>query len=172
MDRRLVIVVSFLVVVAIVIGYIVINIGFFGEGQVRAKLHVDPQTSMRAVGESFAVNVSVSNVTDFFGWEFRLGWNATVLEVVNVTEGSFLRSGGDTFFTFKVNSTVGFVLADSSLLESDVAGVNGSGTLVTVQFRVKESGKCDLDLYDTYLISSSEQSIVHTIVNGRFSATS
>jgi len=130
-------------------------------------VYVDPQTSVGTIGQNFTINIDISNVIDLYGWEFKLGWNSTILDAVSVAEGSFLKSGGETFFTYKVNNTEGFVLADCTLL-GDVSGVHGNGTLASVEFHVKTYGNCTLDLYDTTLVGSSEQPIEHTAIDGYY----
>jgi len=162
MDRKIIIVISLLVVLLIAIVFFIMVGG-------RETLYVDPQKSVGAVGQSFTVDISVSNVNDLYGWEIKFGWNATVLDAVSVTEGSFLKGGGDTFFTNQTNNTMGFVRVDCTLL-GDVSGVSGSGTLVTIQFYVKKSGDCGLDLYDTRLVNSMEQPIAHAVTDGYFNA--
>ena len=131
---------------------------------------VNPQEVRCPVGENFTIEIEISNVTDLYGWEVRLKWNVTVLEALEVNEGNFLKNGGQTFFTYKLNNTVGYVIADCTLL-GDVAGVNGSGTLATIKFYTKRIGESPLDLYNTTLINSYEQSIQHVAVDGYYRTT-
>jgi hypothetical protein len=135
-------------------------------------LYVDPQTVQGTISESFTVNISISKVTDLYGWEFKLSWNTSLLNVTNVSEGSMLRSNGNTFFAPQLNSTAGHLIADCTLVTpigSNVSGVSGDGMLLIVQFQVKGSGACDLNLYDTQLLDPNGQHISHMIHNGRFS---
>jgi len=134
-------------------------------------LYVDPKTIGRTLGQDFIININISNVTDLYGWRFKLRWNATILDVVNVTEGAFLKNGGETYLVPpKINNTAGYIALDCTLLE-DIPGIDGNGALATIQFHVKESGSCDLDLYDTLLLNSSlePQPIAHTVSDGHFS---
>lgn len=95
-------------------------------------------------------------------------WNSTLLDAVNVVEGSFLKQGGNTLFiTPTINNTEGYMIVDCTLL-GDIPGVSGNGTLATVEFHVKTEGECTLDLYDTTLVSSFEQPITHTVTDGHF----
>jgi hypothetical protein len=132
-----------------------------------ATIYVDPQTSVGTIGQNFAVNINISDVVDLYGWEFKLGWNSTILDAIAVTEGPFLKRGDSTFFTYKINNTEGFVLVDCTLL-GDIPGVGGNGTLATIEFHVKTVGECTLDLYDTILVSSAEQPIPHTAIDGYY----
>lgn len=113
------------------------------------------------------MDICVSNVIDLYGWEFKLGWNTTILDAVSVSEGQFLKSGGATFFTYKINNTLGYMVVDCTLLGS-VSGVSGSGILATVKFYVEGVGECPIDLYDSVLINSAEEAIKHTAVDGYY----
>jgi len=166
MNKKIVSIIIFLLaILTIALAYIIIN------KPTSAALYVYPETIQGNVGQDFTVNVNISNVVDLYGWGFKLRWNITIFDVVNITEGAFLRSGGNTFFVPQINNTVGYVIIDCTLL-GNISGVSGNGALATIQFHVKESGHCDLDLYDTMLINSSEQSITHTLIDGYFNSTS
>jgi len=128
-------------------------------------ISVNPLTSSALVGQNFTIDINISDVFDLYGWEFRLRWNSTLLDVVNVTEGSFLKQGGNTFFTFKTNNTAGYILVDCTLLGS-ILGVSGNGMLATVEFYVESAGESILDLYNTILVNSQEQTIYHTQIDG------
>ncbi|MDI6904744.1 MAG: cohesin domain-containing protein [Candidatus Bathyarchaeia archaeon] len=123
---------------------------------------------MAGVGQNFTININISGVVDLYGWEFKLRWNSTLLDAVNVVEGSFLKQGGNTLFiTPTINNTEGYMIVDCTLL-GDIPGVSGNGTLATVEFHVKTVGECTLDLYDTILVSSAEQPIPHTAIDGYY----
>ena len=127
---------------------------------------VDPPTSMVAGGQTFFIDIKISDVSDLYGWEFKLGWNPDLLDVVSVTQGNFLKQGGLTFFWPVMNNTEGYILVDCTLL-GNVPGVSGSGTLATVKFYAENQGESILDLYNTTLINSQEQIInPHTAYDG------
>ncbi len=128
-------------------------------------VYVAPSTMTVTAGQTFSVNVETSDVVDLYGWEFTLKWNPTFLDVLNVTEGEFLKSGGDTFFWPIMNNTEGYILADCTLT-GNISGVNGSGTLAIVEFKVEGAGESILDLYDTKLVNSLEQPMDHTSNDG------
>jgi len=124
-------------------------------------LYIDPQTIKGTMGQVFMVNISVSEVADLYGWQIKLEWNPQILELINVTEGNFLKSHGQTYFGQKINET-GYLVLDCTLI-GNLPGASGSGTLAMVQFYVKESGTCILQLSNTTLVNSSEQTIQHVI---------
>jgi len=132
-----------------------------------ALISVDPQNSSAAIGQDFTVNINVSNVTDLYGWEFKIGWNDTIIHLQNVTEGSFLRNAGETLFTYNLNSTGPHIVVICTRL-GNVPGESGSGTLSAVTFHVQQPGSCDLNLYDSMLLNSFAQSMNCTTEGGRF----
>ena len=165
MNKKTIMVISLFIsiIFAITLAYIIM------ESSAPPVVYVNPQTIQAPMGQDFTISINISNVVDLYGWSFKLRWNTTILEVVNVTEDTFLKDGGDTFFASKINNTAGHVTVDCTLL-ANVSGVSGNGALATIRFHVKEGGTCDLILYETMLINSAEQSVGHTVVNGHFSS--
>jgi len=135
-----------------------------------ATVFVSPSSVNVRVNQTFEVTINVSGVSDLYGWEFKLGYNTSLLEMVNTVEGSFLNGSKDTYFVPKVMSTDGYILAGCTSLRN-VAGVNGNGTLATVEFRAKTLGSCSLDLYDTKLVNSAKQLVEHSEIDGTVTAS-
>lgn len=133
--------------------------------QASATVYVNPSNITANTGQNFTVNIDISDVYDLYGWEFKFGWDITLLDCLKVVEGNFLKSGGSTFFTYKVNSTAGTLIADCTLL-GNVSGVTGGGTLANITFYVKNVGECPLDLYDVILVDSLEQQIQSQPIDG------
>jgi hypothetical protein len=130
-----------------------------------ATLSVSPASIRATQGQNFTISVTVSNVLDLYGWEFRLNWTTTLVDEVNVVEGPFLKAGGSTFFTVNVNATAGYMIVDCTLIGS-VSGVNGNGTLAAVTFYAKNVGQSPLNLYGVILVDSSVQVIPSQATGG------
>jgi hypothetical protein len=65
----------------------------FEETQVRAEFFVTPSLTDKRpedVGTTFAVNVTVRNVTDLFGFDFNLTWEGNLISLVGVDYESLL----------------------------------------------------------------------------------
>lgn len=166
MNRKIIIVACLLAILVVVLAYVILS------SPPSTVLFVEPQTIQRTTGQNFTININISNVVDLYGWEFKLGWNASLLDSVSVDEGPFLSAharalGGNTIFHNYLNTTDEHLVVDCSL-EGQVPGVNGNGTLATIQFQVRESGTCDLHLYDTQLLDSNGTAISHTVQSGHF----
>jgi hypothetical protein len=89
------------------------------------------------IGDTLVLDVTASDVTDLYAYQFTLNFDRTLFEAQSVTEGPFLQSGGTTFFDAGVidNATgaISFVLGT---LLGPGPGVSGSGVLDTLRFRV------------------------------------
>jgi len=131
---------------------------------------ISPSSIVVRINQTLLVSIDVSGVSDLYGWEFKLGWNTSLLELVNITEGSFLSGSRDTYFVPKVMSTDGYVLVGCTALRN-VVGVDGNGTLATVEFRAKTLGSCTLGLYDTKLVNSAKQLMEHSEIDGTVTAS-
>jgi len=135
-------------------------------------IFVDPQLSEVEVLETFQINISVSEVTDLAGWDFKLYYQNSILNATNVTEGLFLQTAGDTFFfvkelTDKYNETTGRIWV-ACVLTGQGSGATGNGTLATITFKAKLSGNATLHLAETELIDSQmpPQNIEHLTLDG------
>ena len=135
-------------------------------------VYVSPKEQViDSLNESFIVNVSICNVLDLYGYEFKLFYNSSILNGSQVIEGPFLSSTGkDPFFWVVAfndhyNSTHGIVWVDSCLT-GDVLGVNGNGTLVTIKFKSLAVGSSQLSLDDVKLADSRENPIPCQSIDG------
>jgi len=129
------------------------------------KVSVFPSTVTASIDQNFSIDINIANVFNLYAWEFRLSWNPSLLDLDNIVQGSFLEGGGSTYFSYKQNATVGYLVADCTLLGM-VPGVSGNGTLATITFHVENQGECTLDLYDVLLLDSFERLIPCDALDG------
>jgi len=126
---------------------------------------VYPEKIESLVGKTFTVEVRISNAENIYGWEFRLKWNPTLLNMVRVVEGNFLGQCGGTFFATNTSKAKdGLIIVDCTLL-GNVSGANGNGTLAIIEFYAKVQGECPLELEETILVDESERPVSHITKN-------
>jgi hypothetical protein len=124
------------------------------------------------VGDIFDIPVNVSLVTDLHNFQFDLSFDPTLLQLLNVTEGSFLPSAGTThFFGGFIDNTFGTVTLVMDSLSGMIPGASGSGTLANLNFQGVGSGRSALTLSGVYLQNSSHTNIPFTISNGSVTVT-
>lgn len=134
-------------------------------------------------GQNFAVNITVADITinetighksyGLYGWSINLTFNPTIVNVVNVTEGPFLKETHETmFFTPIKNNDAGYVSAGAIFMPpAPERGAEGSGVLATITFNVIGQGMTDFHFEASNintLIESTNVPIEHTVNDGRF----
>lgn len=95
-------------------------------------------------GEQFSAVVQVASQAALRGMPVLLGFDAQVLQVVGVQEGNyFTQSNGLTTFSHRIDPALGKVyvaLVRQGAGGADSAGINGSGSLLTVNFKSLKPG--------------------------------
>lgn len=105
---------------------------------------MDPNVSGKAPNELLSINVTVFEVSELYTWQFNVTFDQSLLEVLSVVEGPFLKQAGNTLFPAPAwDNSAGFVQAGCARFPYD-AGASGSGVLATVTFKVKAEGQCQL----------------------------
>lgn len=97
-------------------------------------------------GESFAVNITITDVTDLYSWDMNMTFNPAVLNVENATEGTFLQQFNETItLPVRIDNTVGSVVIGGMFKPPwPENGATGSGVLATITFTVKGYGETPL----------------------------
>jgi hypothetical protein len=122
------------------------------------------------VASNFKVYVNISGAADVYGFQFDLGFNPTLVQVLSVKEGGFLLGGGLNYTTFFNAGTIdnigGFVTFNYDSLIGDISGANGMGTLVQFNFRAIGAGTSALFLSNLFLVDSESFPLNGTTVDG------
>lgn len=119
------------------------------------------------VGNTVSLDIVVSNAVDLYAYEFDLGFNPSVLAANTITEGSFLAPGGATFFVpGTISNGAGTISFTGNSLLTAINGVNGGGTLATVNFTATGSGSSPINLFNVTLLDSSLSGIDTTLQGG------
>ena len=148
------------------------------------------------VNETFSINVTINDVDaalKIIAVQFRLRYNTTLLEVVDVVEGPFLTDPKwNLYGTFFVNFTETDGLYGPHVLVGNMIFPNtangeydqtqfpqGNGTIATITFKEKYQpvepeppASCVLELIDTMILDADGNEIPHTIQNGYYEVES
>jgi len=139
----------------------------------QATIRVIPASyTVPTVGSTFSVNVTIQNVNDLFGFEFKLYYPNNILNGTSATQGPFLKAGGVQPF-FIVNNFTDHYNVTHGVLNilctriGNVSGVNGNGTLATATFRsTSTNGPKILHLADVKLSDPTPAAISFTTADG------
>ena len=111
------------------------------------------------VGDTFTLHFNAEEVTGLAGWQFDIAFNPTILEAIDITEGTFLKAeGASTFFEEgEIDNTAGKI---TNIKGARLRGsVTGTGTLLSVMFSAKTFGESVLTLSNVHLGSAIGQTI-------------
>jgi PKD repeat protein len=146
-------------------------------GQQLPVVYVHPTPIDAEVDVSFPLEIKIKYASNVYAWEITLFYNASVLDFVNATEGSFLKGLEETQ-TYMATPVVRARAADPSQEEvvlactrlgAGIMGASGSADLVKIFFKVLALGETDLTLTNTKLRDHVPDPIEHTSLNGFFS---
>ena len=118
---------------------------------------------------SGTVNIRIEHITDLAGFEWTLTFNPQVLEVVDVTEGNFLKQDGGSTFTPEPEIDNGNGIVSFASGRIAPGGVDGSGVLAQIRFEAQQAGESSLVLNDVKLSDSSANKISAIINSGSVS---
>ena len=155
-----------------------------------------PIYTTQMLNKTFNINITINDLGDYWkvvGFQFRLCYNSTLLEVVDVTEGSFMKNPTwnlhGTFFVAFVESdgVYGPHIVVGNMIYPNATGFweaypSGSGTIATITFKVvyQESGydvilgytkpprSCDLELIDTKIDDDQMNYVPHYKSHGHY----
>lgn len=119
-------------------------------------ISIEPATKLISLGQVFSLDIVISDVIDLFSYQFDLAFDPSVLSASSIDEGSFLSSGGNTFFLpgiiDNISGTISFT-ADSLL--GSISGVTGSGILANITFSALMVSESPISLFNSILVDSN-----------------
>jgi len=159
-------------------------------------LEIEPSIyEAKLLGENFAINITMNNLGEYWrvvGLEFRVSYNSTLLRIVNVTEGSFLRNPSwnhhGTFFIYYIeDEAVPPYVVIGLLLFPNATGQwesfpYGNGVLATITFEVIYQDRgydrrlgyiippitSDFELFKSRIIDDDGLLIPHNAIGGQY----
>ena len=140
-------------------------------------ISVEPQKSIvGSAGKNFSISINITNApyNNTWAWEFKLGWDVSLLNITDVNEGTFLSQDGTwgTLFVNLTNQEEGWVLASGSLTDDPISQgqplPHGNGCLATVNFTVLTLENGTLHLSETILLDYNIDPYTHNTQDGEF----
>jgi len=134
-----------------------------------ATVSMNPSSVTASPGDSFTVDINITDAVDLYSWSVKVGWKRSLLEATIVTEGPFLKDQPDgAIFVKKIYNN--YIDVSCTTL-GNWPGVTGSGTLMSVTFNVTDTGGTVLDIYYSVLLDYNLVPMNHTVEDGYFYTT-
>ncbi len=119
------------------------------------------------VDQIFTLPVSIAGVSDLYAFQFDLAFDPAILQLLSISEDSFLPSAGSTIFIpGTIDNIAGTATGTADTLAGDIPGANGSGDLVDFTFQAISPGISSASLSNGILLDSSFNDIPFTTLDG------
>lgn len=148
-----------------------LGLAAWGSAQAQATVSVTATPNPVNVGSSVQVSVNITGALDLYAYQFSLLFNPSVLQATGSSDGSFLSGGGSVFFVpGTIDNTAGSISFTAASLLGQLPGVNGNGTLATLNFNVTGFGSSALNFANVVLVNSELGDLPAQFVNGAVQA--
>ena len=128
---------------------------------------ISPSSLSVSSQQTFSLAVTANSISDLYAYQFDLHFDATLVQVISVTEGAFLPGGGATlFFPGTIDNVGGYLTNIADSLETAISGVTGSGTLADVSFQAIGAGTSPVNVQNLFLLDANLSGIGAGITNG------
>ncbi len=146
----------------------VIAVPTVGAAQPGPTLKVEPAQLEVAPNQRFQVQVTIADVENLGGFQVRLAYDPSVLEVKDAAVEEFLTSTGRTEIPVgpQVDNDGGTVVLGAATF-GDAAGPNGSGVLATITCKALGEGSSELTLEDVQVMDTAAGSLSMQMEGGR-----
>lgn len=133
------------------------------QAQGGAQLILNPAASSIAIGNSVVVFVEVASVTDFYGYQFQVTYDASKVSAAGAFVNTFFDTTGNTFTPSGWNASCASGVCKFAATHLNTASpVTGSGTLAQITFTGISSGTVPLAFSQDILTDRDGNSFAHT----------
>lgn len=124
-----------------------------------------PTITGTTIGETFTVNVIISDAQNITTWQVGMLFNATLLNCTGFFEGEFLKNVGQTFpIAGTIDNVHGVITPYGASFLGDYKA-SGDGRLAYLNFTVKAPGVSDLHLRDVKVIDYDHNEVPINIID-------
>ncbi len=144
---------------------------FAAEDLSRTYVHITPVISIaEQESELFEIAVNITDVNNLQAVDFELQFNASLLEAVQIVQGSFLPHPPQSIVETEVNNLAGWIHVNIAAIDSE-PGQSGNGTLAMIVFKViwgAAGSYSALHLQDSLLYNDAMTLIAHDSYSGLY----
>jgi len=127
-----------------------------------AIISFDPPTLDQPVGSTFTVNVNLAGGQNVFSVPVQLMYNPRVLQLVNVSNGTFLSQDGQAVALLNRDDSMAGILQLTASRPPGTPGLNGDGSVFTLTFQARAPGQATLSINRAMVKSASMQNLPAT----------
>lgn len=126
-------------------------------------VQLTPSSVMASIGDTAIFDLSISDVTDLYGFQFSLKFDPNLVNIMGLTEGPALSTSGTTFYAPGAFDNLGGALElTGNTLIGAIGGFTGNGVLASISLKAIGVGVGDISINDLFLLDSSLSEITST----------
>lgn len=117
-------------------------------GESVSTILVFPSSQTVVPREEFTIDIYCIPGQPIRGYEFKLSFDATVLQANSVSEGNFFHDFESNFSKGKIDNTAGTIIHVYGYIRQKVGNTSELGTFATISFTALSDGTADIDFID------------------------
>lgn len=130
------------------------------------KVYVSPSSISVGVNDTFTVSVKINSDTKVYAAAIKLTYDSSIIKAASADQGVFFtQDGADTYKIIKIDNVSGVVSYDNTRFQV-ADGVQGEGTILTVEFVAEAPGTSSLVLKETEVLNESIMDMQFNIEGG------
>lgn len=128
---------------------------------------VSPASKSVSNGETFTLDVKISGASDFYGFQFNLEYDPSILEFQGASEGTFLsKNGADQTFCMDYDDETPGLVKNIVCIRLGKGSVDGEGLLETLTFKAIGTGTSQITLSNVKLTNSKAERLDSNTLDG------
>lgn len=139
---------------------LLLSILFIGLTAQAATISVTVPKASYSVGDLIPIDISISNVSDLYAFQFDLSFDPAVLSAQSVAEGGYFLSNGVSFSPGTLDNSAGTISFVADSLSGPGPGFTGDTLLTTAMFTALRGGTTTIAPLNVTLLDSSLAEIV------------
>lgn len=127
-------------------------------GSWASDIGIYPETIEVKCGQPFTIGIVVNGAADLMGARCRVDFDSNSLQLIKYEPGALLTADNANAPLFVNPAQTGIEICTARFASSGAPGVSGNGTIATIYFTPKKSGSTMINIGDTDLRNSQNQS--------------
>lgn len=128
-------------------------------------VNVIAPSSNQKIGGNFSVTIEASDMIDLYAFQFDLQYDPKLISAAGLKEGAFFNNANHIFVPGIIDNLNGSILGAANTLVSAIAGINGSGSFATINFKALDLGVSVLSITNLILLDSGLNVIGDVTIN-------
>ena len=112
----------------------IIDLDFIVDAVDGPSLMFFPRRHITSQNETIIFKILAEEVSALMAAEIHIDFDPSKIEIISISQGIFFQNGQESIFNYDINS--GYIEILTSLLNSDISYVNGTGELAQIEVRI------------------------------------